>query len=191
MIPGDCLLCGNPTVSLHWHHWTEDGVIRASQICSSCNTRLGIIFGKDYPNWETQIREIREFFIEANEESLRNSTPGLYPRVPEGGVPCLDSSIPENKEFLDWLEKKDKIRGLSVEDVERYKRDNLIETRRTVKDTPESWMVEASKLRRRISRAQGFGIVPEEDIVKLQNILLELRQELLVIICQNKKAHKS
>jgi len=63
-------------------------------------------------------------------------------------------------------------------------------TRQTNNDTPEVLKSSIDRLRRRVSRFQEFGILPEEVVVKIQGYLLSISEELSNWL-KKRKAHKS
>ena len=82
MINGICGLCGNQTPSLDSHHWIEKGEVRYVRICASCNTNLGRLFGKNYPNWDEQVGRMHKYFADTNEFCKKVGLLLSYSRVP-------------------------------------------------------------------------------------------------------------
>ena len=58
--------------------------------------------------------------------------------------------------------------------------------RKTNNDTPESLVFSMDRFRRRLSRFQEFGILPEEIVVRVQGYILSIRQELVEWIARKK-----
>lgn len=48
-----CKLCHEHR-KLVTHHWTDESGFHTKRICSTCNTKLGIIFRGNYPIWKEQ-----------------------------------------------------------------------------------------------------------------------------------------
>jgi hypothetical protein len=126
-----CPLCGNPTPRLDYHHWTEKGIVRQCRICTLCNNRLGVIFKGNYPTWGEQVKRMKVFFAEYNQDEVKAGCCYFYTNIPET-VPVTSPRFTYSKrtriysvaiESRDYVVKSYNNRAAKREAIKLYKKD--------------------------------------------------------------------
>ena len=66
-----------------------------------------------------------------------------------------------------------------------------MEVRQSKRDTVQDLLVEIDRLRRKVSRLQSFGVLPEEYAVRLGSRVLEMREVCEEWLNRNETANKT